>query len=62
VAETGSGDLTGALAEASLSRFHPGSGASDDVAWRILLALGAVPAAAVICLRCKMPESPRYQV
>jgi MFS transporter, PHS family, inorganic phosphate transporter len=39
-----------------------GSGASDDTAWRVLLALGAVPAAAVIYLRCRMPESPRYQV
>jgi PHS family inorganic phosphate transporter-like MFS transporter len=38
-----------------------GSGASDDVAWRVLLGLGAVPAAAVIYLRCRMPESPRYQ-
>jgi MFS family permease len=38
-----------------------GSGVSDDVAWRVLLALGAVPAAAVIYLRCRMPESPRYQ-
>src|SRR6204780_3914402 len=38
-----------------------GSGTSDDVTWRILLALGAVPAAAVIYLRCRMPESPRYQ-
>jgi len=38
-----------------------GSGASTDVTWRVLLALGAVPAAAVIWLRCKMPESPRYQ-
>jgi MFS transporter, PHS family, inorganic phosphate transporter len=38
-----------------------GSGASDDTAWRVLLALGAVPAAAVIYLRCRMPESPRYQ-
>ena len=38
-----------------------GSGASTDVAWRVLLALGAVPAAAVIYLRCRMPESPRYQ-
>ena len=36
-----------------------GSGVSDDVAWRVLLALGAVPAAAVIYLRCRMPESPR---
>jgi PHS family inorganic phosphate transporter-like MFS transporter len=39
-----------------------GSGAGDDVTWRILLALGAVPAAAVIYLRCRMPESPRYQI
>jgi MFS transporter, PHS family, inorganic phosphate transporter len=39
-----------------------GSGASDDVAWRVLLARGAVPAAAVIYLRCRMPESPRYRV
>jgi PHS family inorganic phosphate transporter-like MFS transporter len=38
-----------------------GSGASDDTAWRVLLAIGAVPAGAVIYLRCKMPESPRYQ-
>jgi MFS family permease len=38
-----------------------GSGAGDDTAWRVLLALGAVPAAAVIYLRCRMPESPRYR-
>jgi len=39
-----------------------GAGASDDLAWRVLLGLGAVPAAAVIYLRRKMPESPRYQI
>jgi MFS family permease len=39
-----------------------GAGLSDDMVWRILLGLGAVPAAAVIYLRRKMPESPRYQV
>jgi len=39
-----------------------GAGASDDLAWRILLGLGAVPAAAVLYLRRTMPESPRYQV
>ena len=38
-----------------------GSGAGNDMTWRVLLALGAVPAAAVIYLRCRMPESPRYQ-
>jgi MFS transporter, PHS family, inorganic phosphate transporter len=39
-----------------------GAGTSNDVAWRTMLALGAVPAAAVVYLRSKMPESPRYQV
>jgi PHS family inorganic phosphate transporter-like MFS transporter len=39
-----------------------GAGLSDDVVWRVLLGLGALPAAAVIYLRCRMPESPRYQV
>src|SRR6266550_9145907 len=39
-----------------------GAGVSDGVAWRVLLGLGAVPAAAVIYLRRKMPESPRYQI
>jgi MFS transporter, PHS family, inorganic phosphate transporter len=39
-----------------------GAGASDNLAWRILVGLGAVPAAAVMYLRRKMPESPRYQV
>jgi MFS family permease len=39
-----------------------GAGASGNVAWRTMLGLGAVPAAAVIYLRRRMPESPRYQV
>jgi MFS family permease len=39
-----------------------GAGSSGDVAWRTMLALGAVPAAAVVYLRSRMPESPRYQV
>ena len=38
-----------------------GAGVGHDLAWRIMLALGAVPAAAVVYLRSKMPESPRYQ-
>lgn len=37
------------------------SGISHEVTWRILLGLGAVPAASVLYLRAKMPESPRYQ-
>jgi PHS family inorganic phosphate transporter-like MFS transporter len=39
-----------------------GAGTNTDVTWRVLLALGAVPAAAVIYLRRQMPESPRYQL
>src|SRR5437764_4617797 len=39
-----------------------GAGASDNTSWRIMLALGAIPAAAVVYLRRKMPESPRYQI
>jgi MFS transporter, PHS family, inorganic phosphate transporter len=37
------------------------SGAGDSLTWRLMLGLGAIPAAAVIYLRAKMPESPRYQ-
>ena len=37
------------------------SGLGDSITWRILLGLGAVPAAGVIYLRAKMPESPRFQ-
>jgi PHS family inorganic phosphate transporter-like MFS transporter len=33
---------------------------SHDYVWRIILALGAVPAASVVYFRRRMPESPRY--
>jgi PHS family inorganic phosphate transporter-like MFS transporter len=39
-----------------------GGGLGDDTVWRILLGLGALPAAGVIYLRTRMPESPRYQI
>jgi MFS transporter, PHS family, inorganic phosphate transporter len=39
-----------------------GAGTSNDIAWRTLLGLGAIPAAAVVYVRRRMPESPRYQV
>jgi MFS family permease len=39
-----------------------GAGLSTGLTWRLLLGLGAVPAAAVIYLRRRMPESPRFQV
>ena len=37
------------------------SGLSSNISWRLLLGLGAIPAAGVIYLRAKMPESPRFQ-
>jgi MFS family permease len=36
-------------------------GVSHGIAWRVLLGLGAVPAAAVVYLRSRMPESPRFR-
>ncbi|MBX5465914.1 MAG: MFS transporter [Firmicutes bacterium] len=36
------------------------SGLPHDLVWRLMLGLGAVPAASVIFLRRRMPETPRY--
>lgn len=36
------------------------AGTGTDLAWRIMLGLGALPALGVIYLRRSMPESPRY--
>ncbi len=36
------------------------AGVHPDLAWRLMLGLGAIPAAAVIYFRRTMPESPRY--
>jgi PHS family inorganic phosphate transporter-like MFS transporter len=38
-----------------------GAGTGTGLTWRILLGLGAVPAAAVVYLRRRIPESPRFQ-
>lgn len=38
-----------------------GGGVGPGLTWRLLLGLGAVPAAAVVWLRRKLPESVRYQ-
>jgi PHS family inorganic phosphate transporter-like MFS transporter len=37
------------------------SGISGNLTWRLLLGLGALPAAGVVYLRSKMPESPRFK-
>ncbi|MCL6563635.1 MAG: MFS transporter [Firmicutes bacterium] len=36
------------------------SGIPHDLVWRVMLGLGAIPAASVIFLRRQMPETPRY--
>ena len=38
-----------------------GAGTSTEITWRLLLVIGAVPAAAMVFLRNKLPESPRYE-
>ena len=38
-----------------------GGGGGPGATWRILLGLGAIPAAAAVWLRRKMPEPPRFQ-
>jgi MFS transporter, PHS family, inorganic phosphate transporter len=37
-----------------------GGGAGPELTWRLLLGLGAIPAAAAVWLRRTMPEPPRY--
>lgn len=37
------------------------SGVGHELTWRLLLAFGAIPAAGVVYLRSKMPESPRFK-
>jgi PHS family inorganic phosphate transporter-like MFS transporter len=37
------------------------SGMSSSLTWRVMLGLGALPAAGVIYFRSRMPESPRFQ-
>jgi MFS family permease len=39
-----------------------GGGASTGLTWRLLLGLGAIPAAVAVWLRRTMPEPPRYQI
>jgi PHS family inorganic phosphate transporter-like MFS transporter len=51
------GLVVGPLVALGLLEAHAG----NELTWRLLLGLGALPAAAVIYLRARMPESPRYQ-
>ncbi len=37
------------------------SGVGEQLTWRLLLGFGAIPAAAVVYLRTRIPESPRFR-
>jgi MFS family permease len=39
-----------------------GGGVRPELAWRLLLGFGAIPAVAAVWLRRKVPEPPRYQI
>jgi MFS family permease len=50
----------GLLAGPAVAAILLGSGVPHALAWRVMLALGALPAASVIYLRRRIKESPRY--
>ena len=52
----------GLLAGPLIASILLSTGISHAMAWRIMLGLGAIPAASVIYLRRKMSETPRYLV
>lgn len=52
----------GLLAGPLIASLLLSTGMPHAIAWRVMLGLGAIPAASVIYLRRKMPETPRYLV
>lgn len=52
----------GLLAGPLIASLLLSTGMSHDIAWRVMLGLGAIPAASVIYLRRTMPETPRFLI
>ncbi len=52
----------GLLAGPAVAAILLGFGVSHDLAWRLMLGLGAIPAAAVIYLRRKIAETPHFSL
>ncbi len=52
----------GLLAGPLMASIFLASGLSHDLSWRLMLGLGAVPAASVIYLRRKIRETPRFSL
>ena len=50
----------GLLAGPAIASIFLGAGVPDSIAWRLMLGLGAIPAASVIYLRRRIRETPRY--
>ena len=50
----------GLMAGPAIASIFLGAGVPDTIAWRLMLGLGAIPAASVIYLRRKIRETPRY--
>ncbi len=50
----------GLLAGPAIASIFIGAGVPNSLAWRLMLGLGAIPAASVIYLRRKIRETPRY--
>ncbi|MHB2028379.1 MAG: MFS transporter [Acidimicrobiales bacterium] len=50
----------GLLAGPAIASIFLGVGVPNGIAWRLMLGLGAIPAASVIYLRRKIRETPRY--
>ncbi|MHB1504239.1 MAG: MFS transporter [Acidimicrobiales bacterium] len=52
----------GLLAGPAVAAILLGAGVSHGLAWRLMLGLGAIPAASVIYLRRRIRETPRYSL
>jgi MFS family permease len=52
----------GLVAGPAIASIFLGAGVSDHVAWRVMLALGAIPAISVVYLRRRIKETPRYRL
>ncbi|MGC8513515.1 MAG: MFS transporter [Acidimicrobiales bacterium] len=52
----------GLLMGPAIASIFLASGLSNDLSWRLMLGLGAIPAASVVYLRRKIRETPRYSL
>ncbi len=52
----------GLIAGPAIASIFLGAGVSDHIAWRVMLALGAIPAISVVYLRRRIKETPRYRL